>query len=306
MHSVREGKYLNKAVIGIGICLLLVVLYVTGTFVYKSLFAMEEADEERVVDAGQIESINVKTSSANIKVTSGITDQIKVKMDGEINKKLKDQYRLNVEEVNGQLVIEYLINENMVGIKFGSENDINISILLPKKIYQKLHVTTSSGNIEIENTVADNIELTTTSGFQSLIGSEIKGDATIQSSSGDIVLEGNTTKEFNIKTTSGRIKTKALVSEKGEIKTTSGDVTLNMSNVMKELQINTTSGNVEADYEKNPGSLRLVFEGESGKTDISLPGIMYEDKSENSATGVLGEGTNIFVVKTTSGDFIVH
>ncbi len=303
---VLEGKCLKKVVIGIVGCLLLIMLYVAGTFVYQSTFAREKIDEEKTIELGQIKSIDVRTSSANIRVLSNTTDQIKINVDGEMNKKLKEQYQLIVEEVNGQLVIEYLANENTVGIKFGSENDITISILLPEKDYQRFNMVTSSGNIEVENLVADNIEITTTSGSQSLIDSEIKGDAMIQSTSGDIVWESSILTAFQVNTTSGKVKTKALAAKNGRIETTSGNVTLNMGSEMEEIQIETTSGDVAVDYEKNPDSLKLTFAGSSGKSDINLPGMMYDEESENSAIGVLGDGSNILDVKTTSGDLVVH
>ena len=241
----------------IAICILLVVVYIAGTFVYKSTFEMDKVGEEKVIEADKIKSIKVTTSAANIRVTSDTTDnKIKVKLDGEINKKLRDQYQLKVAEVNGQLDIAFLSKENIVGIKLGSEKEINISILLPKEVHRNLNLTTSSGDINMENILADNLELTTTSGSLSLKASESKGDALIHSTSGDITLENNTINLLNAETTSGKVKTNALDFQSGQIITTSGDVTLNFRSIMEELKINTTSGNVEANFKKIQTHLR--------------------------------------------------
>lgn len=296
---------MKKAIIGI--CILLAVVYVAGTFVYKSTFEKEKLDEVKVFEADKIKSINVRTSFANIRVTSDTSEnKIKVKLDGEINKKLQDQYQLQVEEIDGQLDIAYLSKENIVGIKLGTQKKINISILLPKEVHRNLNLTASSGNIQVENTITDNLELTTTSGTLSLIDSESKGDAIIHSTSGDITFENNTINSLNAETTSGKIKTIALDFQRGQIITTSGDVTLNFRSIMEELTVNTTSGNVAANFEKKPDSLKVVFEGDSGKFDISLPDMLYEDKDENFFIGIIGEGRNMMDVKTTSGNLVMN
>ncbi|WP_374964204.1 DUF4097 family beta strand repeat-containing protein [Lysinibacillus sp. RS5] len=295
---------MRKMLIGVVICLLLAVVYV-GTSIYKSVYATVKVEEEKIIDGNKIDSLNIKTSSANVRITSDKTDQIKVKLDGKIKKDLKKDYKLKVEELNGQLEVQYLSNENLIGIKLGSEKDINVSIVLPEKVYRKLNVSTSSGLIEVENIVVDNMELATTSGSQTLVGTETKGDAVFQSTSGDIKLDSNIITSFIVKTKSGKVGTQLLDSQSGQIESSSGDVTLKMGSMIKELDINTTSGDVIVDFEKNPNSLSVIFKGDSGELDVSLPDIMYKDKDKNSAIGVIGDGENLLNVKTTSGDLMV-
>lgn len=296
---------MKRMTIGLGICLLIMGVCIIGIYVYKSIYAMVEVDEEKVINGDYIDSLKITTSLANIRIVSDKTDTIKVKLDGKIKKDLKNKYKLEVVELNDQLEVNYLSNENLVGIKLGSEKDINVSVILPEKVYRNLDVSTTSGMIKLEKISVQSMDLATTSGFQTLIGSEIKDEAVFQSTSGDIKLDNNLMNSFIVKTTSGKLSTKALDSKSGQIETSSGDVSLKMRNIMKELFINTTSGDVDVDFENNPESLSVIFNGNSGKLDISLPGILYKDKDKNSAIGVIGDGESLLNVKTTSGDLTI-
>lgn len=44
------------------------------------------------------------------------------------------------------------------------------------------------------------------------------------------------------------------------------------------------------------------FEGNSGKADIDVEGLLYEDKSKNKAIGIKDDGENKIKVQTSSGD----
>lgn len=293
-------------IVVVGSLILIALVYVIGMPIYKSVFSQVKINEERTVEADRIDSLNIQTSSANVEIGSDTTKQIKVKLEGSINKKLKDQYHLKVEEMNGQLEIEYLSNENLVGLKLGSEKDLHIQIIVPEKVYRQLRMNTSSGNITVNNIFADKIELTTTSGNQTVEGTETRDAVAIKSTSGDVKLAHNTMNSFTVNSTSGYVETEGVTSKSGQIHTTSGGVTMKIKNIIEKVNVLTTSGDVEVDYEKNPESLRVEFRGDSGKSDIKLQDIMYKDKNKHLASGVIGKGTNQLKVKTTSGDFTVQ
>jgi len=288
--------------IGVVICLVLAVI---GIYYYKSVNVMVEVDEEEIIEGNRIDSLNIETTFANVTITWDKTDQIKVHLDGELEKSLENKYELKVEEAKGQLEVEYLSNENIIGFKIGSEKYIELNVILPEKVYEELHISTTSGTIAVENIHVDKIGLTTTSGVQTLIGSEIMSDAIFQSTSGDIELEQNIVTSFRAKTTSGNVGTQSLEIQHGQIESTSGNLTLKKTSNIEDLHINTTSGDVEVDFETNPDSLQVIFEGSSGIAEIYLPNILYKGKDENSINGVIGEGKNVLSVRTTSGDLIV-
>ena len=73
--------------------------------------------------------------------------------------------------------------------------------------------------------------------------------------------------------------------------------------MVNSLNVMTTSGDVKTTFKENPKSLRIKFQGSSGEPHIKLKDILYEDKSENSAVGIIGDGFKTLNVKTTSGDF---
>ncbi|MEW9503019.1 DUF4097 family beta strand repeat-containing protein [Jeotgalibacillus marinus] len=298
---------MKRRILGVVLIFLgIAAVYGIGKPFYKSIFATVEINEEKIIEAAYIEVVNIRTSSTNVKVVPATTNQITVYVDGIIVKKLEDTYHLKVKEADGQLNIEYLSNENIIGIKLESKKDINVRVTLPEKVYRELLITTSSGNIEVENVVADTFESKTTSGDQTIKDIKTNDDVLIHSTSGNIALKRNTMTAFTINTTSGDVETEALDSQRGQINTTSGSVTMNIKQMIKELDIATTSGDVKTDFENNPESLRIDFKGKSGKPDIQLKDIMYEYKDENSAIGVIGKGVHILKVRTSSGDLKVR
>ncbi|MEI2354737.1 DUF4097 family beta strand repeat-containing protein [Mesobacillus zeae] len=286
--------------------LIITAVYVLGKPYYHTEFAKAEVNEEVVSEAANIDALSVQTSSANVKIVPDTADTITVRATGMIDKKLKGKYRLKTKENGSVLNIKYLTNENTVGIKFGSEKDINIHVTVPKKVYRELAVSTTSGNIEVENISAHNFKSKTTSGEQNIREIETEDALSIHTTSGDVKLTRNSVKFFSIDSTSGNVETEALNCENGKIHITSGTVKMKQSSEFKELDIGTTSGDVEMAFEKNPESLKIDFQGDSGKPSIELQDVMYKDKGKNFAKGIIGNGANALKVKTTSGDLAIR
>ncbi|MGG3891260.1 DUF4097 family beta strand repeat-containing protein [Metabacillus fastidiosus] len=270
---------------------------------YQSNFAVAIIREEVKHKASQIKALNIETTAANIEITISKTDDITVNLDGKINEKYKEKYLLKVDESGEKLNISYISNENSPGIKFGTTKDVRLHIAIPEKLYRSLAARTSSGRIDIEDMEVQNINLKTTSGNQFIRNVKSKMSTSVQSTSGDIDINNNNLKHFLINSTSGTIEIDNLVSEEGRINTTSGNVMIKLKELAKRLDVETTSGDVETFFEQKPTSIRIDFKGNSGHSEIGLPNIMYENKGENSAIGLIGTGSNQLNVRTTSGNF---
>lgn len=229
-----------------------------------------------------------------------------MKLEGKIRKKLKDKFRLKIDEDGDQLKVSYISNENRVGIQIMSEKDMTLSVTLPERTYKELAVYTTSGNIDAVSVSAGNINLKSVSGNQDIKKLTTEDTLSIQSTSGDIELERNMMSDFSIRSTSGNVKIDELVSRSGKINSNSGNVNVIIEEMNNSLDIITKNGNIKASFKDNPESLKIDFKGISGEPDIKLKDIMYEDKSENSAIGIIGDGIKTLNVTTTSGEFTVE
>ncbi|MFJ7953856.1 DUF4097 family beta strand repeat-containing protein [Lysinibacillus sp. NPDC096418] len=291
---------MRKIIVG-GMLVCAVVLICMGSINSFSTMVSVLEEEEFKVDG--IEMLNFQTTAADIEIKSSSSDHIAVKLEGKIKKKLKDKFRVKIDEDGVQLKVSYLSNDNSLGIQLGSERDMTLRVTLPERTYKALSVHTTSGNIEAVSVSAGNINLKSASGNQDIKKFTSEDTLSIQSTSGDIELERNMMNNFSIGSTSGSVKIEELVSRSGKITTKSGDVKVLIEEMINSLDVITTSGDVRTTFKDNPESLKIDFQGDSGEPDIKLKNIMYEDKSENSAIGLIGDGIKILNVKTTSGDF---
>ena len=269
----------------------------------NSAFTMVSVEKKKEFDVDGIEMLSFQTTAADIEIIPSSSDHITVKLEGKIDKKLKDKFQLKIAEDGALLKVLYVSNDNRLGIQLGSEKDMTLSVTLPERTYKELSVQTTSGNIDAVSVSAGIINIKSTSGNQEIKKFTLEETLTMQSTSGNIEVDRNRMNNFSIESTSGNVKIDELVFRNGEITTTSGNVTMIIEEMVNSLNVMTTSGNVKTTFKENPESLKINFHGSSGKPDIKLKDIMYEDKSKNSAIGVIGDGMKTLNVKTTSGDF---
>ncbi|MCY9373683.1 DUF4097 domain-containing protein [Bacillus sp. T17B1] len=87
-------------------------------------------------------------------------------------------------------------------------------------------------------------------------------------------------------------------------KTTPGDIDLLQDHQNEEIGFVTTSGSVSVEYQKEPASLAVDFQADSGDAAVNLDQILYKEKSENRIVGYVGDSgtSNRLKVRTTSGD----
>ncbi|MEG7280799.1 DUF4097 family beta strand repeat-containing protein [Bacillus sp. 0909A] len=267
-------------------------------------FTNEEVKAAETYHAANIKKIKVTTSSMNAEVKSGQTDDIQVAAQGKISDKSKKLF--DVSQDGKSLTINQKEHGNSISfIPWSSEKDMKITIIIPEKKYDEITVTTTSGDILIENVQTDQSAADSTSGDIELKDSRIKNEMTIKTTSGDVQADQNSLGQGEVKTTSGSIESNRTTSKKMSYKTTSGDIDLLQGQKNEDISINTTSGDVSVEYQKEPASLAVDFQTDSGDSSVNLDQIMYQEKSDRRITGYMGESgtSNLLNVRTTSGDF---
>ena len=271
--------------------------------VFGVAFNKTEIHKKETVAVEKIDEIEIKTSAADVEIITVDSKDIEVLLDGEISKELVDEYKFDVKKENNRLNIEFSKNQNYVGWGIGTAADVNLQVKVPKKIYDTVKVTTSSGDFvakEIETKVA---EINTSSGDVSLSHSKVNEKLTAKTSSGKIKTDKSEIEVAKLNTRSGKIRVEGLHSKELAANTSSGDIEYNDRSLRGEVECNTSSGDVKMQFDTFPESLRVEFDGSSGKADINVAGLLYEEKSKSQLVGVKGTGENKVKVKTSSGDF---
>lgn len=289
--------------------ILLVLVFILGLMVFlfvKPGSGKITLQEEKVIEINDIEQLQLLTVAADIEIIANSTNLINVKLTGEIPKKIKDEYSMSLVEEGGHLKISYLLNNEQLKLKLGSEKDVVLQVSLPEKVLQDLIVQTTSGDIVSKGISAEKLDFKSTSGDQSIGGVKSNESLVIETVSGDISLNDSETNHFSIVSTSGSVDTSSLVSRNGRIHSESGNINMLIEEMIHTMNITTTSGDVRSTFEQTPESIKIDFKGTSGEADIKLKEFMYEDSAENKAVGATGDGANMLKVRTTSGDFIAN
>ncbi|CAG9610798.1 DUF4097 family beta strand repeat-containing protein [Pseudoneobacillus rhizosphaerae] len=267
--------------------LMLFIIGVVGTLVSVSAsggFSLDtyNVSDKAVVNNVDISRVKIDLSSSDVTVHSSDTDEITVEMNGKISKKLKKKLKLDVQEKSKTLKIG-LAGEDQIKFNIGVLIvDTNVEVFLPQKIYDSIQIDTSSGDILIQ---------------------DLKAKETIfDTSSGDIIARNMYTEVNRFHSSSGEME---LSNVTGDIQaeSSSGDMIIDYVNANGNLDAKTSSGDVSVTYRNEPNSLAIDFQGSSGEGEVSLKAVSYEEKSENSIRGVIGEGFYKLKVETSSGDF---
>jgi lia operon protein LiaG len=267
--------------------LVLFIIGIVGTLMSVSAsggFSLDtyNVNDEAVVNNVDISRIEIDLSSSDVTVNSSDTDEITVEMYGKISKKLKKKLTLDVQE-KGQTLKIGLAGEDQIIFNIGVLIvDTNVEVFIPQKMYDSIKIETSSGDI---------------------LTQDLKAKETIfETSSGDITAKNLYTEVNRFHSSSGEMELSNVTGDI-EAESSSGDMIIDYVNANGNLDAKTSSGDVTVSYQNESNSLAIDFQGSSGEGDVSLDGVKYEEKSENSIRGVIGSGSFKLKVETSSGDF---
>jgi lia operon protein LiaG len=293
---------MKKVVLG---ALVLLIIGLVGTVATASFsdalsFNTVEVFEEKSVRGDSINTIDVNLSSTDVQFEPTNGDDIIVELNGRVSKKIKDQFKLKVNEKGDRLEVslEKLDVMFYVGV---TRIDLDLTLKLPEKIYDSIVIDASSADIEMRDLKLVEVKTNVSSGdvtFENLTTEQIE----LETSSGDVKLINSSADLFNLTASSGDIFMEEL---KGDITvvTNSGDISLKNNEVVGNMDFTATSGDVSVRFKNKPTSFSLDFKGTSGDGIVSLEGFNYSEKSEDRIIGKIGNASHELKVRTTSGDF---
>lgn len=248
-----------------------------------------------------VNSLEIATSSDDIELIGGGSDQIEVKVVRSgygLNNNIADQSlnSLNVTmNQNGTTVRVEVLHTEPGPSLFRRSPRARLQISVPPHV--RLQVSTISGDIQL-HAVTGSGTITTTSG--DIAGSQVEGVLRIKATNGKIDLS-RSSGDFTLETFSGDIRVEAATQTTFNATTVSGDIRFTGSLAPgRDQQLKSTAGDIELDLPANSG-LRLNVTTLTGsiKQNFALRDAVVEPHRIN---GTVGDGTIGLTIDTTSGD----
>lgn len=290
-----------------------------GTSIFS--FNTVTIEQEKLVNGKDFKEFMIDTASTDVSVTQNEGEDIIIRLDGSVSKKLKDNYSIVVEENGDQLRI-YTKAKNKTRLYIGIQIvNLTLNVSVPAKYYEQLDIKTSSGEINVEDIKSNNANFHSSSGEIEIYNIKVDDRLAISASSGEIDVNSSEVNRMNLSASSGYITIEDVNGTDTEISTSSGDVTaknikgdmvtntssgsitINNDQVMGNIQAKASSGNVNVSFEETPQSLAIRFRGSSGSAKINMDGISYDRNEKNDVIGSIGSGEYTLDVRTSSGKF---
>jgi len=304
----------------------LILLAIGATVVFAQFketfsfnFNTTPIEQEETVSDSDVENIEIRATSADIKIVSVDREDIYAKLSGDVSEKNKDKYKLKVKEVDGNVHIE--VEQPKMEFQFGTNiTNLKLDVEVPERTFAELSTYSTSSDIHMSGLQVGSLRTEVTSGDILVEGIKITDNYSIELTSGDVRIENTEAKDITIEGTSGDITFKEVLGDvqvdttSGDInvlgvqgnidvETTSGDIEIDNERVTGNLEVEVTSGDVRVQFDEIPTSLAVDFQGRSGKGTVNLDGMQYVEKSEKRIEGQIGDGEFLLTVRTTSGDF---
>ncbi|MBB6455332.1 DUF4097 and DUF4098 domain-containing protein YvlB [Salirhabdus euzebyi] len=254
----------------IGVCLITILTILISGIGF--IFYTEGADafsfntvkiqENQQIQGDDIQNIYISSGSTDVELVKHSGNEIDIELDGEVSEKMKDAFDLKVSETNRTLEVELDRLMRPSFTVFAINKGTKLTIKIPSNMYQDIIVESSSGDIYVNGITSDKVDL--------------------QAKSGDITIKNSFAQTAFLKANSGDITGSDLLTV--DAKTTSGDISLST----KE------------------NSFTLQFKSNSGEGEINVPGFLFEKKEEDLIVGKLGDGEYSMSIRTNSGDFLLN
>ncbi|WP_028552423.1 DUF4097 family beta strand repeat-containing protein [Paenibacillus sp. UNC451MF] len=299
---MSTGTVKGKLFIAAGVVIVL-AFFVNEQGFAKNIFSWntKPVHIEKSIKAADIHNLIVDTGSTDVIVKRGNSDDIEVQLSGSAKRETADQVQLNVEPQSDTLKLKV---ENPDGFHLGINfSELKLTVELPKNLWETVKVHTSSGNVDLEELRGNVIDISASSGDVTVNEIESK-QITLQAKSGNIVTKDFIAERLMFQTGSGDVNlSNGQSSIKGETK--SGNIQVKMNDLVQDMDLEASSGDVNVYLENEPKSLMVQFNGGSGSGEIGWDGVTYKErgKEDHKLKGVFGAGETNLKVRTGSGDF---
>ncbi len=228
-----------------------------------------------------ITEFNLKTLATDVHFEVGETEVIKLRLEGKYLPRKDGSEQVLQYEVKGHaLLVKTDEEERSQGFQVYGEAAPrgSLTVILPKHV-KKIGLKVLSGTVTGEEINLDSLSMETVSGELSFSSFNIT--------------------QVSFKTVSGEIGLSGTF-QKLEGRSVSGNVGVFSVNSASRVNVTTTSGDVDISYPKKPDTV-IEFKTASGAVRLEKS-VGLETEAAGSFSRVLGSGSGIVQVNTTSGN----
>jgi len=269
----------------------------TGSFNILN-FNTVEITESAQYNGHEISELEVNTSTVDVILIPAKTDQIDILLSGEVTKNFAEHYKLDTSVYGDKLKISVKQKGKLVFVGVNISR-VKLQVTIPEKMYEQIKISSSTGDLEVERVLADKLALSTNTGdilLKSFEGKQLQVDT----QTGDSHLHDVIAK-MSIKSSTGDIEVK---NSRGTIdaRSSTGDIEIWMKEITEDMEIYTSTGDVQINVEQAPTAISLDFSASTGRTTANLHNILYESKEKKNLRGRVGEGGPTVYVRSSTGD----
>lgn len=234
--------------------------------------------QEKTISSDSIRSLHAKTNTFNLEMIRGDSEDIKIRLEGNVSEKYLDKITLNAVTKGDVLEIESKIKNS--GFTFGwTVINTKLIVELPERLWDSVEVDTDTGNVEIQDLNADKININT--------------------DVGNVKVSNYATKQFNVETDTGNI---TLTDGTGALKMKSdvGNIRVEAETIQNDITIGSEVGNVTISVDEGPKSANIRVMSEVGNVKMDWDGI--SSKSKKNINKKIGNGDITIDIETEVGN----
>lgn len=254
-------------------CIIIGVIGISQTYT-KAVEAVERGETERVIENEAIKNLEIDLDAGDVTVQKGNDSSFYIKQTGNMAKQ-----KVSIDEQGDTLKIQGKgkkgISIDFSFLSFGYKAP-GITIVVPERAYQDIKVSSSAGEITVNDVKSECIEVATLGG--------------------DVEMERVTAKKVEGSSKAGEVTMKK-VSGKVVAKTTSGDVDVIDHDSKYDLEASSTAGDVDIRLLEKPQDATV-----SGKTFAGEVRI-FKEKDGNV---IIGNGGVKISGQTSAGDVTIE
>ncbi|MCM3342220.1 DUF4097 domain-containing protein [Paenibacillus sp. MER TA 81-3] len=225
-------------------------------------FGTKEISKEKTVDAGDFRNVFIESGSPDVQILRGNSDQIKVRLKGQVSPKYADRIDIKVAPQGDTLELGVEVpNDISLGI-----NILNVDFIveLPEKQWDGVDVNVGSGNVDVSQLYGNKVLVKTGSG--DILATVIEADTiALQASSGNVKAQHFKADALTFDTGSGNTDAAQITGKTVNVKSSSGNIQVQAVEA-DAITLQANSGNVTADEFK---AETLTFNTDSGTVDLA-------------------------------------
>ncbi|HDR7793559.1 TPA: DUF4097 family beta strand repeat protein [Bacillus luti] len=254
-------------------CIIVGVIGVSQTY-KKAVETVEKGTKEEVIKNEALKNVEVNLDAGDVIVRKSPDSSFYVKQTGDLS---KQELRITEDGDTLKIIgeIEKGVSFDFSFYNFGFQTP-KVTIFIPERSYQDVKVSSSAGEIEINDVTSDRVSAGTLAG--------------------DVDLKHVTAKDVEGSTKAGEVSLKK-VTGKVMAKTSSGDVDIIDHDSKYDLEASSTAGDIDITLLEKPQD--AVITGQSAAGDVTI-----FNKENNNIT--IGNGHTKISGKTAAGDVTIE